>query len=115
MLALIAATALAFWATWINLKAKKGLMALGTGIICLAGVMNGTVMAFNSGRMPVRSPHVLISTSDNTHSEITRYSHLLWLADVHGAVQYRYSLGDVVVMLGLFVALVGCWFARRSN
>jgi hypothetical protein len=91
-------------------------------LILLGGICNAVVMLANQDRMPVLAPCIEIPAYDHEHSVATGSSRLLFLADVHGPVWARYSLGDVCIFLGTVVALVVCvvgvlkpWFQRRRQ
>lgn len=84
-----------------NLYSGQKRQALAWALLLLGGLSNATVMRLNQGRMPVLPPHNSVSKWDARHGEATRSSRWLALADRFGPRWARFSLGDVVIVVGL--------------
>ena len=97
------------------------LMLLGAGLLS-----NATVIWVNGGKMPVSREAYLLATgaplpsSDPTHIPLTAAAHLPWLSDIWVLpkpfpLPGVFSLGDVVVVIGLFLLIQNVMVPRSDR
>lgn len=85
-----------------------GMAFFGILILGIGGIMNGLVVDSNGGRMPVYDFGVGVGNED-THFSFQDKSeiNLFFLSDIFrmdcGNTRIMYSLGDVVITLGLII------------
>lgn len=89
-------------------------------IIMFGNLMNGLVIAFNSGAMPVQLPNGFENVFDRGHVLLTDGTKLAFLADIYYIDVFYYaprmlSLGDFVLLVGTFVFVLKGMFAKPSE
>ena len=106
MMGLLLATFIVCFFAAVFLRGRQWLLSLPLVLAAIAGILNSLVCLANGNHMPASMPHPPIPDWDKFHIEASSHTRLLWLADVHGGMQARYSLGDVFCSLALPALLV---------
>lgn len=87
--------------------------------IFLGTFLNGFVIAFNQGKMPVRVPKDYIATFDSGHTLLIESTRFKWLADViildrPYPLPKIISLGDIFLIIGIFM-VIQIWMCPKKE
>jgi hypothetical protein len=96
-----------FWGTALAINLVGWTGALSGYLICLAVLCNGSVTLANGGFMPVALHRRLNSRARSLWVERHSGQRLLFLADNFGNSFIRFSVGDVILLVGVLLGLLG--------
>ena len=100
-------------ALFMAIRSRRIFLIIAASLIVIAGIMNFSAMAANNGKMPAKNAEQIMQAFkdrgivDKDHVLMTENSRLKPLCDIYGTHtrHIRYSLGDVLLTLGLLVGM----------
>ncbi len=102
------ATCAFFWAVSFVIIVVIGWIDAPSQYLLTLGIFsNALVTLVNGGFMPVRAQRRLAGPARSLWVQRTSSQHLLFLADNFGNNAIRFSVGDVLLLAGIILALAG--------